>query len=316
MICTITLNTSIDKAYKMSAKIAPYEVSRVAEVIDVAGGKGLNCSRAIKTLGADVLATGFAGGNNGNLLTDLLDKDGVSHDFVRVASETRCCINVLDPDGKSTEFLEPGRPVTEAEFTKLLEKVDMLAESCKIFTINGSAPKGVPEDVYTQLILRLKKKGACVLLDTSGSALIAAVSDEAKEAGALPDLIKPNSDEIAQIIGRKVTGEDEILAAAREIHERGVKYVVVSLGAKGALLVSDAGAYVGRPPKIELVNPVGSGDTMVGALAYGIERQLSVDEMLRLAIAAATANCLSPETGHFDLKLLDELKAKTELHSL
>lgn len=316
MISTITLNTSIDKAYKMSAPIAVYEVSRVSEVIDVAGGKGLNCARAIQALNTKVVATGFVGGNNGRLLLDLLDKDGVAHDFVQVKEETRCCINVLDPDGKSTEFLEPGRPVSEVEFQQLLQKIDTLAQDISTFTINGSTPVGVPADAYTQIIRTIKAHGAKVLLDTSGHTLASAVSDAAKEAGALPDLIKPNTDEMAQILGREVFGEDEALAAAKEIHARGVSYVVVSLGAKGALLVCNEGIFVGRPPKIELVNPVGSGDTMVGALAVGIAEGASAKDMLARAIACATANCLSAATGHFDPADVERLLEETEIQKL
>ena len=109
MILTVTLNTSIDKAYRISSTLERGTVMRVAECIDNAGGKGLNASRSVATCGEKVLSTGFVGGNNGRLLCELLDRDKIPHDFVKVATETRCCVNVLEPDGLSTEFLEPGR---------------------------------------------------------------------------------------------------------------------------------------------------------------------------------------------------------------
>ena len=119
MILTVTLNTSIDKAYRISSTLERGTVMRVAECIDNAGGKGLNASRSVATCGEEVLATGFVGGNNGRLLCELLDRDKIPHDFVEVATETRCCVNVLEPDGLSTEFLEPGREVTPEELAAL-----------------------------------------------------------------------------------------------------------------------------------------------------------------------------------------------------
>ena len=114
MISTVTLNTSIDKAYQLACPLVDGTVMRVQTCIDNAGGKGLNAARAVATCGEKIVATGFVGGNNGRLLCELLDADGIEHDFVHVAAETRCCVNVLEPNGRSTEFLEPGRAVSAA----------------------------------------------------------------------------------------------------------------------------------------------------------------------------------------------------------
>ena len=132
MISTVTLNASIDKAYQLACPLVDGTVMRVETCIDNAGGKGLNAARAVATCGEKVVATGFVGGNNGRLLCELLDADGIEHDFVHVEAETRCCVNVLEPDGRSTEFLEPGRPVGSEEVAAVRAKIAQIAESIDI----------------------------------------------------------------------------------------------------------------------------------------------------------------------------------------
>ncbi len=304
MILTITLNTSIDKAYRLASPLVEGTVMRVAECIDNAGGKGLNVSRSVLTCGEKVLATGFAGGNNGRLLCELLDRDGVPHDFVTVENETRCCINILEPSGRSTEFLEPGREVGEDALAELEDRVAALLPEADAVTISGSIPRGLPVGAYAQLITLVKAQGVPCILDTSGDALMASLD-------ALPTVIKPNADEIAQILGERAGSLDELARAARTLHERGIENVVVSLGGSGALMACSEGVFRGTAPQIEVVNPVGAGDTMVGALAVGMKRQLDAPERLRFAMACATANCMSASTGHFELEIAEGLLAQT-----
>lgn len=309
MILTITLNTSIDKAYRLSSPLVDGTVMRVAECIDNAGGKGLNVSRSVLTCGEKVLATGFAGGNNGRLLCELLDRDGVPHEFVIVGSETRCCINILEPDGRSTEFLEPGREVCEESLAELERRISALLSSVDVVTISGSIPKGLPADTYARLISLVKSHGKPCILDTSGSTLMASID-------SLPAAIKPNADEIAQILGREVGSVDEIARAARELHGRGIEKVVVSLGGDGAIMACAEGSFRGVAPKIEVVNPVGAGDTMVGALAVGMKRHLAAPDQLRYAMACASANCLSASTGHFEMEVAERLLEQTVVEQL
>ena len=299
MISTVTLNTSIDKAYQLGCPLV--------DCIDNAGGKGLNAARAVATCGEQVLATGFVGGNNGRLLCELLDADGIEHDFVHIESETRCCVNVLEPNGRSTEFLEPGRPVGSEEVARMREKVTEIATRADVVTFNGSVPTGAGMDIYRELVSVVRAAGKPAILDTSGTLLVNSLE-------ARPTMIKPNTDEIQAILGRKPESIDEIIAAAREVHEKcGIEKVVVSLGGEGSVMACDQGVFRGRAPKIDVVNPVGSGDTMVGAFAVAIARGMSVEEQLAYAMSCASANCLSASTGHFDMAVADELRASTSV---
>ncbi len=307
MISTVTLNTSIDKAYQLGCPLVDGTVMRVETCIDNAGGKGLNAARAVATCGEQVLATGFVGGNNGRLLCELLDADGIEHDFVHIESETRCCVNVLEPDGRSTEFLEPGRPVGCEEVARMREKVTEIAARADVVTFNGSVPAGAGMDIYRELVSVVRAAGKPAILDTSGTLLVNSLE-------ARPTMIKPNTDEIQAILGRKPESIDEIIAAAREVHEKcGIEKVVVSLGGEGSVMACEEGVFRGRAPKIDVVNPVGSGDTMVGAFAVAIARGMSVEEQLAYAMSCASANCLSASTGHFDMAVADELRASTSV---
>ena len=309
MILTVTLNTSIDKAYRISSTLERGTVMRVAECIDNAGGKGLNASRSVATCGEEVLATGFVGGNNGRLLCELLDRDGIPHDFVEVATETRCCVNVLEPDGLSTEFLEPGREVTPEELAALEERLSALIARADVVTMSGSFPKGLPSDTYVRLIKLVRSQGKPCILDTSGATLKASID-------ALPTMVKPNTDEIGQILDRKVSSVEEVIGAAHELHERGIAQVVVSLGGDGAVMACDTGTFRGIAPKIEVVNPVGAGDTMVGAFAVAMARDMEPAEQLRYAMACASANCMSASTGHCDMEVARGLMDGTRVERI
>ena len=309
MILTITPNTSIDKAYQLSEPLIDGTVMRVRQCINVAGGKGLNASRAIATCGENVIATGFCGGNNGKLLRELLLEDGISECFVHVEGETRCCVNVLEPDGRSTEFLEPGSPVSSDDVERLSSKVNELLSTADVATINGSVPAGFGSDSYAALVRSIRDTGTPVIVDASGELLARGIEER-------PTMVKPNTDEIGQLLGRTVSSTEEVVAAAEALRERGVERVVVSLGSKGAIMSCAEGTFRGVAPAIDVVNPVGAGDTMVGAFAAGMARSMPADELLAYAMSCATANCLSASTGHFDAAVARELLAETRVERI
>ena len=300
MILTVTLNTSIDKLYLMTG-IKPETVMRVKEVHNTAGGKGLNVSRIAGKLGEEVAATGFVGGFNGKYLESLVDTPLVRCAFTHVDAETRSCINCWDlSDGKSTEYLEPGAPVTGKDVARFLADFDRELPSADVVTISGSIPKGAPEEIYNDLIRRCRKASIPVLIDTSGARLIAAVKEN-------PSFIKPNEDEIAQLTGRSFSAREEAVRALMDLHESGIPYVVLSLGAEGALLACDKGVFHGKPPRITPRNTVGCGDSMVAGFAVGFARHLSMAETFRMALAVSAASALSLFTGDFSPADYDRL---------
>lgn len=308
MITTVTLNVAIDKAYVIG-EFKQGEVMRVLQCTNTAGGKGLNVAKVAKLCGEDVLATGFVGGHAGAYVEDLLAEQQVKSEFVHVASETRSCINILAEDGSSTEFLEPGAPVTEAEVQEFLKEFEGIVDRSEVVTISGSVPKGVATDIYASMIQTIKGKGKKVILDTSGKLLEEGIK-------ALPTMIKPNSDEISALLGVDINNRDELIENGKKLQAMGIEYVVISLGGDGALVVTKDAVYHGQPPKITPVNTVGCGDSMVAAFAVGLAREYSIEECLKYAVSVSAANALTMATGSFkeeDQKKLYEQAVVTKL---
>lgn len=306
MILTVTMNASVDKLY-MVEKNTPETVMRVRQVNNTAGGKGLNVSRVASMLGEKVLAMGIVGGHNGAYLESLIH--GFKSAFTHIQGETRCCINVCDlSTGNSTEYLEPSAPVAAEEAERFFSDLKRELPNAKVVTISGSLPTGAPKDSYTRIIRMCAEAGKPVLLDTSGESLRLGVE-------AVPDFVKPNTDELAQLLGHPAESMEEAIRAAKELHAKGIRMVAVSLGKKGAVFVCSEGVFHGIPPKIAVKNTVGCGDSMVAGFAAGIARGMNAPDMLRLAVAVSAANALTFSTGSFEEKdlqtLLPQIKIKT-----
>ncbi|MFA9378916.1 MAG: 1-phosphofructokinase [Lachnotalea sp.] len=308
MITTITLNVAIDKAYVVD-DFAKDTVTRVLKCTNTAGGKGLNVSKVVKLCGEDIVATGFVGGHAGAYVEDLLSEHNIATDFVHTKSETRSCINILASDGSSTEFLEPGAPITEDELNQFYEKIDQLISKSDVVTISGSVPKGVDTTTYADIITTIKAQGKKVILDTSGTLLAEGIK-------ACPTLIKPNSEELESLLNIKINNPTEVIEAAKKLQSTGIEYVVVSLGGDGALLVCKEGVFHGKPPKITPVNTVGCGDSMVGAFAVALSKNLEAKESLRYAVAVSAANALTMATGSFNVNDMEEILPMVHIECL
>ncbi len=300
MITTVTLNASIDKAYHMEKKIENGTVMRVASCHNTAGGKGINVARVIKLCKEDVLATGLVGGFNGKYLQKMLEEDEIRQNFILVNGETRSCINILDPAYNSTEYLEPGCEISKEEEENFIQKFPEIMKDSEVITISGSIPKGLGKDIYKRIIELAKKMGKQVILDTSGETLKLGL--EAK-----PTMVKPNKDEMEALFRMEIHGMDDVIEGAKRLYQMGIENVVISLGGDGALLVCEDGIFTGKPPKVEVVNTVGCGDSMVAAFAVGMVRKYEKKECLKYAVAVATANAVSDSTGNFDPKVRDEI---------
>ncbi|MDF2512070.1 MAG: 1-phosphofructokinase [Herbinix sp.] len=300
MILTVTLNAAIDKRYVVEdAKMG--EVNRVLECSYTPGGKGLNVSKPASIAGAKVVATGFVGGHAGNFIVDALKDFGIQSEFYHVAAESRTCINIWDSVHKvQTEYLEPGFTVSKENWEGFVEKFTELVKEADVVAISGSVPKGLETSSYQRLVAITKGAGKKVILDTSGELLRAGI--EAK-----PTLVKPNIDEIRFLTGKTCDTREELIEAAKKIHAQGVETVVISLGADGSLIVCKEGIYQAVVPRIDAVNTVGCGDSMIAGFALGFERGLTIQETLRLASAISAAAALREETGFFVKEDMEQL---------
>ncbi|GIP33901.1 1-phosphofructokinase [Paenibacillus sp. J2TS4] len=291
MITTVTLNAAIDKTYYVD-HFATGTMTRVPKMHAFPGGKGINVARVAHLLGEPSLATGFVAGSNGQFIEKELAKQGIGHDFVSIEGESRICLNIIDRStGASTEVLEQGPCAASGDLEAMAAKVGELAARSRIVSFSGSLLQGVPSDFYARLIDTAKAAGAKVFLDTSGDALLEGIQ-------ALPYFIKPNEDEVAKIIGRKLEKESDLYESILDLIRGGIACVAVSLGEKGSIAGFEGQLYRIRAPRIEAVNTVGCGDSFVAGMAVGMSRGQSLEECLRLATASGTANALMEEAGN------------------
>ena len=300
MILTVTLNASIDKRYVVE-QVRAGEVNRVKECVYTPGGKGLNVSKPAAILGGAVTATGFIGGHAGAYIEEALAPLGITSEFYHLKEESRSCINIWDETNRvQTEFLEPGFTVGREDFDGFVKLYQQQLAKASVVAISGSVPRGLDESAYPLLTAAAKAAGRPVILDTSGALLKAGIA-------ACPTMIKPNIDEIRMLTGKPCDNMEEILTAARAIHEGGVAIVAVSLGGDGSLVVCDSGTYRAVVPKLEAVNTVGCGDAMIAGFAFGLSRGDRVPEILRQAGAISAAAALHEQTGFFRLEDMNRL---------
>lgn len=309
MILTVTLNAAIDKRYVVE-EFNVGEVNRVKECAYVPGGKGLNVSKPAAVAGAEVVATGFVGGHAGNYIEASLKDYHVKSAFYHLESESRSCINIWDEKNcVQTEFLEPGFTVTESEFQGFVEEFKELVKQADVVAMSGSVPKGLDGTAYQKLVKVVKDAGKKVILDTSGKLLEMGIE-------ACPTMIKPNIDEIRMLTGKECNEIGEIIEAAKEIHARGVEVVAVSLGADGSLAVSDEGVFRAIVPRIDAVNTVGCGDSMIAGFALGFAEGLGIEETLRKASAISAAAALREETGYFVMEDMQRLYPQIKIEKM
>lgn len=305
MIGAITMNVAIDKAYVLQCANTPGAVMRVEKCRMTPGGKGLNVARVAHAMGEGVIAGGIIGGHAGKWVEQALTQNQIECDFECVGGETRSCINIIEPDGRQTEFLEPGLWVSPEELERFVGRFEGLIAHCQVITLSGSVPVGVSAQFYPRLIRRCKAMGKPVLLDTSGPLLTEGVQ-------ARPTLIKPNADEIRQLLNQPQMDLKDfhaIAQSARALHATGIPFVAVSLGGDGCILACDEGIFRAHPPKIMPVSTTGCGDSMIAGFAIGLARGWDAKKMLAYATAVSAANALELGTGCVDPeKAMDLLK--------
>jgi 1-phosphofructokinase len=280
-IITVTLNPSIDKTILVE-KLNPYELNRSISTRLDPGGKGINVARALKNFGVDVLATGLIAGSSGKKLLNELNQAGVSVDFYNIEGETRTNIKILDQSNQEvTEINEPGFFVSESDLNGFRKKFKALLKKTDIVILSGSLPPGVPSTFYFECVQLAKESGKKVILDADGDAFVEGVQ-------ASPFAIKPNLQELGLVMDKKLSDLQEIVEAVQHFIKKGIDIVIVSMGPDGAVIGNGTEIYKADTWDIPIRGAIGSGDSMVAALAYSLLENYSLVDIAKLTIAAGT----------------------------
>lgn len=285
MIYTITLNPTLDITFIVD-RIEQEGSYKACEVIKTPGGKGINVSRALMSMGVDSICMGLMGGFPGEEATELLQREGLILQMVKIANDTRTNVVILGrEDCKELIIRAEGPLVVEEETRKLTDLFLRIVHSPEILVLSGSLPPSVNSDIYYSLIKGAKERGALVVLDTSGEPLELGVK-------ALPDLIKPNRKELEGLAGRDFSDEGEMIDYCRELNSKGIPRVLVSMGHEGAILVTGQGVWRGTVPAID-EDSVGAGDSMVAGFVIGLTQAKTIEETFRTALACSVSAVLN-----------------------
>jgi len=291
VILTVTLNPAVDDSIVVPS-FHPGGVQRVHRSSRRAGGKGVNVARALAALGHDVIAVGLCGGPTGRFLLSALEQEGLPHQFISTTGDTRTSRTIIDPEsGVDTHLIESGPTVSNEEWSAFSDLFGRLSRQAEVVALCGSLPPGLPETTYAELIAVARTCGAMTALDSRGAAL-------RQGAAALPDVLKPNDDELAELCGWASGRDEETASQASKLLGRAV---LVTLGADGALLVTADGAWRATLPAVDSVNTVGSGDAALAGLLSALVNGSDQRQALRLAMGCGMANAASDGPGLFDV---------------
>ncbi len=290
-IVTVTLNPSVDRSASVKYITPDDKLPCTDGRIDPGGG-GLNICRGLKTLGGSGEAIYTSGGPVGQMLSSLLDQLDIPHRPQLIQEWTRENFVILEEvSGKEYRFNLPGPTLKPAEWQSILDLVRSMQPSPSFIVGSGSLAAGVPTDFFRQLGLIAAERGSHYILDTSGEALVEALKSPLY-------LIKPNLRELRNLSGKPLEhAEEQEAAAASLVADGSCKFVVLSLGAAGALLVGKDLKQHFRSPTVPLRSTVGAGDSMVAGILLRLQQGTSITEAVAYGVACGAAAVATPGTG-------------------
>ncbi len=309
VVVTVTPNPSIDRTIALGGPLTRGAVHRVQSVSDEPGGKGVNVARVLTLAGIDACAVLPASPDDPFL--SVLSPTGVGYAAVPVTGVVRTNVAVTENDGTTTKLNEPGAGLDAASVTALTDAVLTRAAGAQWVVMSGSLPPGMPENWYAEVAALLRELPCKVAVDTSEGPLAALAADFERAA---PNLIKPNSEELASLSGadpeqleRAVQhGDPEaVVAAATELMNRGVGAVLATLGAAGAVLVNGTGAWMAAAPPITPRSTVGAGDSSLAGYVRAAIGGAEEPRRLQMAVAYGSAAAALPGSALPSPQLID-----------
>ncbi len=296
MILTVTLNAALDRTVAVPNFHQGHR-HRAVESRTVAGGKGVNVSRALGLLGRPVIATGLAGGPTGARVLEQLAEESVLTDFTRIAAETRINLAVIDPtSGEQTEINERGPEVSAAEIEAFQERLVYLATGARVCVLAGSLPPGADPELYARLVKDLRGRGVTVILDSEGEPMLAGL-----RAG--PSVVTPNEREAEELVGHEFEGAGDVASSLAELVDLGAGEAIITRPDGCVAVVgegSERGYFEVSTEALEPVSAVGSGDAFLAGYVAARYDGRPPAECLVYGVA-----CGADSTQHFGAGTID-----------
>ncbi len=287
-IITLTLNPAFDVHCSAEHFEACHE--NLATITErEAGGKGVNISRALSMNGVDNLALLAVGDENGADFCRELDKDSMNYRVIELKGRIRENITIHTKGAPETRISFAGFDTDETLLSEFESKLLPMLDEGGLVTFTGRVPSGISMDAVKHFLRKIKGKGAKLVIDSRSF-------EKDDLLDMTPWLIKPNEEEIAIYLNKEISNFESVIDGARELHASGIENVMISLGAKGALLVCSEGAFVAHPPKIKVLSTIGAGDSSIGGFLAAAARGADAAEMIRTAVSYGSAACMSAGT--------------------
>ena len=307
MILTVTLNAAVARTLVVPS-LTIGQRHRAPESITLAGGKGINVARSLRTLGVPVLATGFAGGRNGDAVRDGLSAAAIPFDLVEIEGHSRTSTAIIDPmAGTQTEINEYGPEVSPSEVREFTRRLEHLMEYATAVVFAGSLPSNLDESFFVGLVQRGRERGLYTVVDSTPPVLRAVLK-------ANPSLVSPNQHEAESVVGFDFIEEGDFSRSLSRLVELGALGACVTSREGHSYLTTEAGIVSGRAPTVETLSPIGSGDAyLAGLLAGLLHRGLAPVDAVRLAAGCAAANAETLGAGLFEARRAEELAGSVQI---
>ena len=311
MIVTVTLNLAVDKTLSLN-EFNIGTVNRPNKMIKKAGGKGINVARVINNFNKKVVATGFLGNNEKNIILSNLEEEDIKNDFVNISGDTRTCLAIIDESKNiTTEVFDTPPVINKNEFSIMKQKLFDLSKEADIVTLNGSLPSGLPDNAYRELI-EIISQNSKVFLDTSGQPLKEGIK-------ANPFLIKPNHKEFENLLEKDLNTKEELINYLNDFANQypAIKIIIISLGENGLIFSYDNEIYEVKPiNKIKVKNPVGSGDAILGGIGVKLNNDENIFDAIKFGVACATSNLKYMSAGILNKKEVYGLVKNIEIKNI
>lgn len=284
MIYTVTLNPSIDFIVEVDDFHLGH-LNRISREHKYPGGKGINVSRVLNTIGIPSKALGFLGGFTGGFIQETLEREGIQTEFVQVEEDSR--INIKLKTGDETEINGLGPALTDQNIQDLLDKLQTLQDG-DILILSGSIPPSLPKTFYSDLLREYSKRGVKVVVDAGGQILAEVLQDK-------PFLVKPNHHELSELFGVAINTVEEVIPYGKKLVEMGAENVIVSMAGDGALLFTNGEVYSATIPKGKVLNSVGAGDSLVAGFIGTYSKEQDFIKAFQVAVATGSATAFSQD---------------------